>query len=362
MDKLFICLANSYKRGGRYIAGIEVRFDATGHWGIVRDERGNPRWLRPVSKLLYGEIPKEEALDFNLLTIIRVVDVAPCPICAHSENVYYSRLESTHLQVKLSPVVLDRLINRCHNDIFYGKGKAIHPTDYAHGDYSLMFIQPENATTYVDTDRETPQFRMEFDYHDVHYDFPITDPVFIDFLRDDPEQLGDLPHVFLTLSLGLEYEGWHQKLVAGVLGYTKRAIPAPILYRSPSFMEREGTKQKEEPSYIERQKQLYANAYAKWTEADDALLLELYAKGTPIQDLMKQFGRNKGSIHSRLKKLAEDRLLRTLPLPNDHNNTPYCDEPNEEAGMQLHEEETPYSTRREVKSRSWTDFFHLFSK
>ena len=70
MDKLFICLANSYKRGGRYIAGIEVRFDATGHWGIVRDERGNPRWLRPVSKLLYGEIPKEEALDFNLLTII----------------------------------------------------------------------------------------------------------------------------------------------------------------------------------------------------------------------------------------------------------------------------------------------------
>ena len=47
MDKFFVCLANSYKHGGRCIAGVEVEWRED-RWRIVRDERQMPRWVRPV--------------------------------------------------------------------------------------------------------------------------------------------------------------------------------------------------------------------------------------------------------------------------------------------------------------------------
>ena len=306
MDRLFICLANSYKRGGRCIAGIEIRFNASGHWGIVRDTRGNPAWLRPVTKTLYGEVPTDEALTFELLSIVRVIGAEPCPNCAHSENVYYSRLEQTHLKVQLSDVVAKHLFDNLHQEIFYNQGKAIHPTVYAKGHYSLMFLRPDNALVYVDIDREKPQFRMEFSYCGARYDFPITDPDFLDFLRDDPEQIGDFPEILITVSLGLEHEGWHHKLVAGVIGYKRREIILPTI---DDVEETPLLKEPEAPLYMEQQKQLHANAYAKWTEEDDTLLWELFSQGASVNELMERFGRNRGSIRSRLKKLAEGRLL-----------------------------------------------------
>lgn len=42
-----LCLANSYKHGGRCIAGIEVTLDNKGY-SIVRDVNGVPKWVRPV--------------------------------------------------------------------------------------------------------------------------------------------------------------------------------------------------------------------------------------------------------------------------------------------------------------------------
>lgn len=57
--------------------------------------------------------------------------------------------------------------------------------------------------------------------------------------------------------------------------------------------------------YMERQKQLYANAYAPWTDEDDALLVELHSEGKSVKELMEVFGRNSGAIASRLKKLTE---------------------------------------------------------
>lgn len=56
-------------------------------------------------------------------------------------------------------------------------------------------------------------------------------------------------------------------------------------------------------SYMDRQKQLYDHAYAPWTKEDDDYLVELYKQGKSTKELMKIFGRNFGSIKSRLKKL-----------------------------------------------------------
>jgi hypothetical protein len=360
MDKLFICLANSYKRGGRCLAGVEVCFSASGHWGIVRDEFGSPRWVRPVSRFQHGEIPNDEAVGISLMTIIRAVDVVPCPTGAHAENVFYSRLENTYLKVCFSAPVLTCLYDRQHVDIFYNKGKAIHPSDYSKGNYSLMFICPKNALAYVDTGREKPQFRMEFEYHDTHYDFPITDPEFLDFLRDDPEQLGDFPNIFLTLSLGLEHEGWHHKLVAGVLGYTRRAtLVAMLPDESTPLKESTEPAYTDEPSYMERQKQLCANAYAKWTKEDDALLWDLYSQGFSVTRLMERFGRNRGAIRSRLKKLAEDRSQNALQSSAE---SPLYDEWDEGSEMQLREAAAEYRTQKKMKSHRWKDILHFFSR
>lgn len=298
-------MANSYKRGGRCIAGIEIRFNASGHWGIVRDTKGKPVWIRPVTKTPYGEVPTDEALTFELLSIVRVIDADPCPNCAHSENVYYTRLERTHLKVQLSDVVGRYLFDNIHKEIFYNHGKAIHPTVYAKGHYSLMFLKPDNALVYVDIDREKPQFRMDFSYQGVRYDFPITDPDFLDFLRDDPDQIGDFYEILITVSLGLEHEGWHHKLVAGVFGYKRRETILPTI---DDVEETTLLKEPEAPSYMEQQKQIYANAYAKWSEEDDALLWQLFSQGASVTELMEHFRRNRGSIRSRLKKLAEVRL------------------------------------------------------
>ena len=57
MDKYFICLANSYKRGGRCIAGVEVIFNGDSKWKLVRNDDGIPNWIRPIARTIYGEIP-----------------------------------------------------------------------------------------------------------------------------------------------------------------------------------------------------------------------------------------------------------------------------------------------------------------
>ena len=56
-------------------------------------------------------------------------------------------------------------------------------------------------------------------------------------------------------------------------------------------------------SYMDRQKILHENAYARWTEEDDTKLLSLSSKGVSITGLSNMFSRNEGAIRSRLKKL-----------------------------------------------------------
>lgn len=58
--------------------------------------------------------------------------------------------------------------------------------------------------------------------------------------------------------------------------------------------------------YMYRQKQLFANAYARWTEEHDQLLLNLYREGKTIEELTELMQRNKGSIRSRIKKLTSE--------------------------------------------------------
>ena len=143
---------------------------------------------------------------------------------------------------------------------------------------------------------------MSFTYYGADYDFPITDPIFLEEFKKEPERFANIADVYLTISLGLEFEGWHHKLVAGVIIPTVSSQNKNVV----------------DVSYMEQQKRLHANAYAKWTPEDDEQLKVLYRNGTSIQELTKLFGRNEGAIYSRISKLGlEDE--RGIPQQTEKN-------------------------------------------
>ena len=292
MDKYFICLANSYKHGGRCIAGVEVSPRPDGRMDVVRHDDGRPCWIRPVSMAENGEIPMQLAQGVKLLSLVRLTDVVPCPHKAHTEDVHCSRMECCPNDNEFKDDFMSQLIDPVHQAVFYFRGKAIPAKMIDRLNYSLMLIRPEIASAFIDEEREKSKYRMKFTYYGSNYDFPITDPYFLDAFKKNPERYTDLKGVYLTLSLGLEFEGFHFKLVAGVF------LPPKI-----ELEKKEISSPDKELSYIDRQEQLHSNAYAKWSQEDDSLLVELYRQGVSISEIMTRFQRNEGSIRSRLKKL-----------------------------------------------------------
>ena len=312
MEKYFICLANSYKHGGRCIAGIEVVPQSDGSLGIVRHDDGRPRWIRPVSMSANGEIPNHLAESFKIFSLVKLTDVEPCPDNAHTEDVHCTRMEICPFELSPTKDFLNQLIDTQHQAIFYFRGKSIPTTIIDRLDYSLMLIHPDNACAYCDEGRENSKYRMKFTYNGSNYDFPITDPVFLEQFKKNPDSYADLDGAYLVLSLGIAFEGFHYKLVATVL------IPNDLdVAEKPQSIDESSL------SYMEQQKLLYANAYAKWTPKEDAELLELLHKGMPIKELVKEFERNEGAIRSRIKKLTFEQQDNENGFQNDEKELVY---------------------------------------
>ena len=60
----------------------------------------------------------------------------------------------------------------------------------------------------------------------------------------------------------------------------------------------------ESSSYMEKQKQLHANAYARWDDEEDKELKGYYRQGLSISEIASLMNRNIGGITSRIKKLG----------------------------------------------------------
>ena len=293
MEKYFICLANSYKHGGRCIAGIEVIPQSDGSLVVVRHDDGRPKWIRPVSMSANGEISNHLAESFKIFSLVKLTEIEPCPNKAHTEDVHCSQMEICPFELSPSNAFLYQLLDTRHQAVFYYRGKAIPAKIIDRLDYSLMLIHPENACAYCDEERENSKYRMKFTYFGSNYDFPITDPVFLEQFKKNPDDFSDMKGVYLVLSLGLEFEGFHFKLVATVL------FPKDL-----DTIAKTQTSDVSGLSYMEQQKLLYSNAYAKWTPEEDSEILKLSGKGFSIKELTKIFERNEGAIRSRIKKLT----------------------------------------------------------
>lgn len=100
---------------------------------------------------------------------------------------------------------------------FGNRGKAVIATQAANLDHSLLFIAGEGAEFhYADSVSGKRQVRAHFTYRDDDYDLPVTDPDFERKFARRPANGLKFHSCYLTLSLGVEFEGWHHKLVAGV--------------------------------------------------------------------------------------------------------------------------------------------------
>ena len=217
MDAYFVCLANSLKRGGRCIAGVEVTIDDSRNWTVVRKADGSPKWIRPIDETTeFGEIRIGEAQFISLLSVVRLKSIVPIPNQSHTEDVHYTMMQVVG-KVKASNEVLQQFVDYIHQVVFYGTDRAIDIPTYAAGDHSLMFVRADGAEIVADVREDKTRYRMLMGYHGITYDLSVTDPYYIELLNEKRVNIGKQSDVYVTLSLGLVYEERHHKLIAAVI-------------------------------------------------------------------------------------------------------------------------------------------------
>lgn len=233
MNKLFLCLANSYKHGGRCVAGIEAELVGSS-LRIVKSTYGIPKWIRPISRSAAGEVPNHDALGIDVFSIVRIEDPIPHGTGAHSEDCYYKSLKVIG---KLNPSdsFLKDFVDTWHPNIFGNRGKALTPEAFEDGDYSVMLLRTENCRIYLDERFERPKARIEFEYNRNTYDFPITDPEYLNKLQCNSALYKTYDMLYIVCSLGVEHEGWHSKLAATIILPATRNIVEEIRLTSPTL-------------------------------------------------------------------------------------------------------------------------------
>ena len=214
MPTRFVCLANSFKEGGRCLAGIELDNNNN---PII--ENGHPKWIRPICNTPHGEVHTHLVVHLNILDIIEI-DVTGYPEERdyQSENALF-RENSIRVLGRFNSNNLNQLCDN-RNLIFGNRGKAVSEEAIGTLSYSLMFINTNQfeviERTYEDNPNR-PQVRLVFTYNGNRYDLPVTDPIFLHNYQSNPDIMEDVADVYLSLSLAVVHNHWHSKLVAGII-------------------------------------------------------------------------------------------------------------------------------------------------
>lgn len=220
MKRLFICLANSKKYNQRCIAGVELeKSSRKGYKYQIIKRADNPVWIRPVSSSEHGEVASELVDHIDLLDIVEINILAVAPQGFQSENVLFDnrRLQVVDRIDKIEPLI-DKLLTINTPTLFGNTERSVHVNDAAQIDHSLVFIKPIDVDVYETRNfKGNPQTRSSFTYNSVHYDLPVTDIDFEEKFSKNPRILEDCAHVYFTVSLGVDFNEQHYKLIAGIL-------------------------------------------------------------------------------------------------------------------------------------------------
>ena len=220
MKKRFLCLANSRKYTNRCIAGIELA-DKTRpgfKYDLVESEKG-PRWIRPVSGQGHGEVAAALVEHIHLLDIVEIDGCVAHPQGFQTENVLFNGCPPSWVdRIRPDPALLEKLLTRNEPLLFGTAARCIAKEVCASLSYSLVLIHPQHVHFHHETSFSgKPQVRCGFLYQNIGYDLPVTDIAFLQRHSTDLSQLDNHDDLFFAVSLGVEFEGFHYKLIAGII-------------------------------------------------------------------------------------------------------------------------------------------------
>jgi hypothetical protein len=207
-----VCLANSFKEGGRCLAGIEL--DNQNNPVIVN---GRPKWIRPICDTPHGEVPTYLVSHLNILEIIEINVTGNPSTDYQCENALF-RENSIR---SIGTFGRDNLNALCESPltIFNNRGNAVAQDAIRNLTRSLILINTNNfevtERTYEDTQKR--QTRLIFTHRANQYNFPITDPVFLHHYQANSDFIEGVHELLLCLSLGVVWQNWYYKLVAGII-------------------------------------------------------------------------------------------------------------------------------------------------
>jgi hypothetical protein len=221
LDRI-VCLANSYKHSHRCVAGISL---------VTK------KWVRLVGRSVPGCLSLKETCypdgsEAALLDVFEAELGERCGSNSHPEDVYVTgkpwrpvrRFDgSSDARFLASYLSKGPAILQGFGDRVYGRKVDGTPVEK-----SLDVIHPDDLWWWVrDEDGKRKNRALFRSGHVIRarYDLAVTDPAWLDRLRQLPA--GIYPHsrflsekpgkTFLTVSLSEPFEGFHYKLVAGVV-------------------------------------------------------------------------------------------------------------------------------------------------
>ena len=230
MDKhLFICLANSFKYGGRCIAGIEIRLNADEKTFRVVDDDGEPRWIRPVQReTTHKEIPMETARNIRILDVIELSNTEACGSGCQNENFYYSRMRIIK-SLPFSQKVLQALLSK-RDYVLHSQGRFLTHKEYCANKGSLMLIEPEEPEIIREEKLKDGikkiQYKTRFTYKGNEYLVSVTDPRYLERMEgySNVPLIGKFPTGTFYYAISMteepvEVDGQlqHYKLIAGII-------------------------------------------------------------------------------------------------------------------------------------------------
>ena len=214
-----LTLSNSYKEGGRCIAGIQI----DEQYRIV-SRNNNLSWIRPICNTVHEQVPNNlasnikyfDVIDFEIDTTYTRNDYQSENVLIHNNNLkYYKKLKTNRRWSTLNKLYSNFNNN---NTIYLNSSKFITTNQIQNLSYSLQLVKATDFEIVQNNryDGNGTQLRILFNYKRNSYNLPITDPIFLNKYRRDDSILDYSEEIFIISSLGVAFNNKYYKLAATI--------------------------------------------------------------------------------------------------------------------------------------------------
>jgi hypothetical protein len=221
LDRI-LCLANSYKHENRCVAGISL---------VTK------QWVRLVGRQVPGCLTRKQTSypdgkEVSLLDVFEAELDKKCGTSGHPEDVYVSEKPwrlARRFDEPSDARFLDAYVSK-DSVVLEGYSDRVLVTRFVRtpAKHSLGLVHPEDLWWWIREENGKRRNRAVFRLGQVdriRYELAVTDPAWLNQLNLLPAGIyphsflfkGKPPATLLTVSLSEPFEGFHYKLVAGVV-------------------------------------------------------------------------------------------------------------------------------------------------